>query len=133
MHQKSSIFRPTLIEDVKFFSKFVYISKIKFCEKSCILAWFLNLIVPCVLISMLSPFTFLLPGCSYDSYLVITDDSSRTLADSGEKISLGVTILLSLTVFQLIVAEQMPPSEDIPIIGEFYSGFQIYFFFGLFR
>ena len=39
------------------------------------------------------------------------------LADSGEKISLGVTILLSLTVFQLIVAEQMPPSEDIPIIG----------------
>ena len=51
---------------------------------------------------MLAPFTFLLP------------------ADSGEKISLGVTILLSLTVFQLIVAEQMPPSEDIPIIGEFY-------------
>ena len=61
-----------------------------------------NLLVPCVLISMLAPFTFLLP------------------ADSGEKISLGVTILLSLTVFQLIVAEQMPPSEDIPIIGEFY-------------
>ena len=40
------------------------------------------------------------------------------LADSGEKISLGVTILLSLTVFQLIVAEQMPPSEDIPVIGK---------------
>ena len=51
---------------------------------------------------MLSPFVFLLP------------------ADSGEKVSLGVTILLSLTVFQLLVAEQMPPSEQIPIIGEFY-------------
>ena len=25
--------------------------------------------------------------------------------------------MLSLTVFQLIVAEQMPPLEDIPIIG----------------
>ncbi|CBY14764.1 unnamed protein product, partial [Oikopleura dioica] len=70
--------------------------------------YFHNLLLPCILISMLSPFVFLLP------------------ADSGEKVSLGVTILLwprqplSLTVFQLLVAEQMPPSEQIPIIGEFY-------------
>ena len=76
-----------------------------------------NLLVPCVLISMLSPFTFLLPGdiCEYRSSCAET-----FLADSGEKISLGVTILLSLTVFQLIVAEQMPPSEDIPVIGRYY-------------
>ena len=76
-----------------------------------------NLIVPCVLISMLAPFTFLLPGYNI---LGLSISNLSFLADSGEKISLGVTILLSLTVFQLIVAEQMPPSEDIPIIGEFY-------------
>ena len=39
--------------------------------------------------------------------------------DSGEKVSLGVTVLLALTVFLLIVAETMPPqSENIPLIGE---------------
>ena len=73
-----------------------------------------NLLVPCILISMLSPFTFLLPGLIKLSFCT---KQKFYLADSGEKISLGVTILLSLTVFQLIVAEQMPPSEDIPIIG----------------
>ena len=77
-----------------------------------------NLLVPCVLISMLAPFTFLLPG-KQQLYKQVVKINIET-ADSGEKISLGVTILLSLTVFQLIVAEQMPPSEDIPIIGEFY-------------
>ena len=40
--------------------------------------------------------------------------------DSGEKVSLGVTVLLALTVFLLIVAETMPPqSETIPLIGEY--------------
>ena len=63
---------------------------------------------------MLSPFTFLLPGLIKLRFM---NKKKFNLADSGEKISLGVTILLSLTVFQLIVAEQMPPSEDIPIIG----------------
>ena len=63
---------------------------------------------------MLSPFTFLLPGLIELRFFT---KKKLNLADSGEKISLGVTILLSLTVFQLIVAEQMPPSEDIPIIG----------------
>ena len=39
-------------------------------------------------------------------------------ADSGEKVSLGVTVLLALTVFQLMVAESMPPSESVPYIGD---------------
>ncbi|XP_057206555.1 uncharacterized protein LOC130564491 [Triplophysa rosa] len=41
-------------------------------------------------------------------------------ADSGEKVSLGVTVMLALTVFQLLVAEIMPPSENVPLIGKYY-------------
>lgn len=60
-----------------------------------------NLLLPCFLISFLAPLGFYLP------------------ADSGEKVSLGVTVLLALTVFQLMVAESMPPSESVPLIGQF--------------
>uniref|UniRef100_A0AAY5EY89 Cholinergic receptor, nicotinic, alpha 10b n=1 Tax=Electrophorus electricus TaxID=8005 RepID=A0AAY5EY89_ELEEL len=35
---------------------------------------------------------------------------------AGEKVSVGVTVLLPLIVFQLLVAESMPPSENIPLI-----------------
>ncbi|KAM8975454.1 neuronal acetylcholine receptor subunit alpha-10 isoform 2-T2 [Pelodytes ibericus] len=61
-----------------------------------------NLLLPCVMISFLAPLGFYLP------------------ADSGEKVSLGVTVLLALTVFQLLVAESMPPSENVPLIGKYY-------------
>ncbi|XP_035522391.1 neuronal acetylcholine receptor subunit alpha-9-like [Morone saxatilis] len=61
-----------------------------------------NLLIPCMMISFLSPLGFYLP------------------ADSGEKVSLGVTVLLALTVFQLLVAESMPPSESVPLIGKYY-------------
>uniref|UniRef100_A0A3B4ZCW1 Cholinergic receptor, nicotinic, alpha 7 (neuronal) n=1 Tax=Stegastes partitus TaxID=144197 RepID=A0A3B4ZCW1_9TELE len=61
----------------------------------------LNLLIPCVLISTLALLVFLLP------------------ADSGEKISLGITVLLSLTVFMLLVAEIMPATSDsVPLIGK---------------
>lgn len=59
-----------------------------------------NLLIPCMMISFLAPLGFYLP------------------ADSGEKVSLGVTVLLALTVFQLLVAESMPPSESVPLIGQ---------------
>uniref|UniRef100_A0A3P8ZZY8 Neuronal acetylcholine receptor subunit alpha-7 n=1 Tax=Esox lucius TaxID=8010 RepID=A0A3P8ZZY8_ESOLU len=63
----------------------------------------LNLLVPCVLISSLTLLVFLLP------------------ARSGEKIGLGITVLLSLTVFMLLVAEIMPPTSDsIPLIGQYF-------------
>lgn len=63
-------------------------------------AYVCNLLLPCVFISLLAPLAFHLP------------------ADSGEKVSLGVTVLLALTVFQLILAESMPPAESVPLIGE---------------
>lgn len=62
--------------------------------------YIVNLLIPCVLISFLAPLSFYLP------------------AASGEKVSLGVTILLAMTVFQLMVAEIMPASENVPLIGE---------------
>nr|ABA60380.1 nicotinic acetylcholine receptor subunit type A [Lymnaea stagnalis] len=63
-----------------------------------------NIIIPCVLISSLTLLLFILPP------------------DAGEKISLGVTILLSLMVFLLLVAETMPPTSDaVPLIGIYFA------------
>ncbi|KAK3092235.1 hypothetical protein FSP39_000116 [Pinctada imbricata] len=45
--------------------------------------------------------------------------------DSGEKVSLQITVMLSLAVFQLMVADKLPPDSDVtPYIS-------IYFNFGL--
>ncbi|KAJ3622814.1 hypothetical protein MTP99_019092 [Tenebrio molitor] len=64
------------------------------------LYYFFNLIVPCVLISSMALLGFTLPP------------------DSGEKLTLGVTILLSLTVFLNLVAETLPQVSDaIPLLG----------------
>lgn len=64
------------------------------------LFYMFNLLVPCFLISMITALGFYMP------------------ADSGEKVTLGITILLALTVFLLLVAETMPPqSEVVPLIG----------------
>ncbi|BFZ01989.1 hypothetical protein BsWGS_05027 [Bradybaena similaris] len=63
-----------------------------------------NIIIPCVLISSLTLLLFILPP------------------EAGEKISLGVTILLSLMVFLLLVAETMPPTSDaLPLIGIYFA------------
>ncbi|KAF1387960.1 hypothetical protein PFLUV_G00085330 [Perca fluviatilis] len=64
----------------------------------------LNLLIPCVLLSTMTLVVFLLP------------------ANSGEKISLGITVLLSLTVFMLMVAEIMPATSDsVPLIGQYFA------------
>ncbi|CAL8381333.1 unnamed protein product [Arctogadus glacialis] len=64
----------------------------------------LNLLIPCVPISALASLVFLVP------------------ADSGEKISLGITVLLSLTVFMLLMAEIMPATSDsVPLIAEYFA------------
>ncbi|KAL4227651.1 Neuronal acetylcholine receptor subunit alpha-7-like [Mactra antiquata] len=68
------------------------------------LFYLLNLIFPCTLISTVAFLGFLLPP------------------DSGEKISLEITVLLSLAVFLLVVGETMPPdSETFPFIGVYFA------------
>ncbi|XP_014616022.1 PREDICTED: neuronal acetylcholine receptor subunit alpha-7 isoform X2 [Polistes canadensis] len=68
------------------------------------LYYFFNLIVPCVLISSMALLGFTLPP------------------DSGEKLTLGVTILLSLTVFLNLVAETLPQVSDaIPLLGSYFN------------
>lgn len=65
-----------------------------------ILYYILNIILPCVWLNMLSLLAFCLPP------------------DAGEKITLGITVLLSYSVFMLLVAESMPAtSEFVPLIG----------------
>ena len=65
------------------------------------LYYFLNLVLPCLMINVLGVFVFYLPP------------------ESGEKIALGVTVLLSLVVFLLMVSENMPSTSDgFPLIGK---------------
>ena len=60
------------------------------------------LIVPCIFLSVLSLLVFYLP------------------AECGEKLTLSITNLLALVVFQQLVADSMPPSgEKPPLIGKF--------------
>merc|ERR1719245_2988240 len=67
------------------------------------LYYFFNLIVPCLLISSMAVLDFTLPP------------------DSGEKLSLGVTILLSLTIFLNTVSAIIPITSDSPLIGTYFN------------
>ena len=67
------------------------------------LFYILSVLFPCMLTSSVAILAFLLPP------------------ESGEKVSLNVTILLSLTVFLLMVSDQLPASSDhFPYVGETY-------------
>uniref|UniRef100_A0A1I8H8V2 Neur_chan_LBD domain-containing protein n=1 Tax=Macrostomum lignano TaxID=282301 RepID=A0A1I8H8V2_9PLAT len=64
------------------------------------LYYLFNIIFPCLWLTVLSLLGFWLPP------------------DSGEKITLGITVLLAFSVFMLLIAENMPAtSEFVPLIG----------------
>ncbi|XP_073994244.1 neuronal acetylcholine receptor subunit alpha-7-like isoform X2 [Rhodnius prolixus] len=68
------------------------------------LFYMVNLILPCLVISSMTLLGFTLPH------------------ESGEKLTLGVTILLSLTVFLNMVAETMPATSDaVPLLGTYFN------------
>ncbi|XP_068755426.1 neuronal acetylcholine receptor subunit alpha-7-like isoform X2 [Montipora capricornis] len=67
--------------------------------------YYINLIIPCALITSLALLSFFLPP------------------DSGERITLVISNLLAMTVFMLIVAEIMPAtSEVVPLISIYFTG-----------
>ncbi|XP_070545497.1 neuronal acetylcholine receptor subunit alpha-10-like [Ptychodera flava] len=68
------------------------------------LFYIINIILPNIFIAMLTLVGFYLP------------------AESGEKITLMMTNLLSLIVFQQIVNATMPPTSDIPYLGQYFMG-----------
>lgn len=60
-----------------------------------------NVVLPCMMMSVLTLLVFCLPP------------------DSGEKIALGVTVLLAFSVFMLAISEKLPEtSESIPLLGK---------------
>ena len=64
-----------------------------------------NLIIPNFLIALLAFFSLYIP------------------VECGERISFVITVLLSMTVFLLLVAESIPPTSDaIPVIGIYFTG-----------
>ncbi|XP_033750113.1 neuronal acetylcholine receptor subunit alpha-10-like [Pecten maximus] len=64
----------------------------------------MTILFPCILTSVVAMLSFILP------------------AESGEKVSLGITVLLSLAVFLLLVSESMPASSDsFPYIGMYFA------------
>jgi len=64
------------------------------------LYYFSNLILPCVLIAFMAVLGFYFPP------------------ESGEKVTLEITILMSLTFFMNVVTEMVPPSSKTPLIGK---------------
>lgn len=68
------------------------------------LFYIFNLVIPCIMILSVTCVSFLLP------------------VDSGEKVSLGVSLMLALTVFLLITADNTPAqSEVIPMLGLYFA------------
>ncbi|VDN07450.1 unnamed protein product [Thelazia callipaeda] len=63
-----------------------------------------NLIMPCILTTMMTLLGFTLPP------------------DAGEKITLQITVLLSICFFLSVVSDMSPPtSEAVPLLGIFFS------------
>ena len=63
--------------------------------------YLLNIVCPCALIIVIALMVFWLPP------------------ESGEKVSLGITVLLAFSVFQIIVADNTPKNSDYsPVLGE---------------
>lgn len=66
--------------------------------------YLMNIILPCTLLSILMLLVFCVPP------------------DAGEKISVGISVLLAFTVFLLMLADSVPrTSLDVPILGQFES------------
>ncbi|XP_078420565.1 acetylcholine receptor subunit delta [Cetorhinus maximus] len=66
------------------------------------LFYIINIITPCILISFLASLAFYLP------------------ADSGEKMTLSISVLLAQSVFLLLISQRLPETAlAVPLIGKY--------------
>ncbi|XP_072018268.1 neuronal acetylcholine receptor subunit alpha-7-like [Amphiura filiformis] len=64
----------------------------------------ITVIIPCILLSMVNVFSFILP------------------TESGEKVSVSITNVVALVLFQQVIATTMPPvSEKSPLISYYFT------------
>ncbi|XP_072040509.1 neuronal acetylcholine receptor subunit alpha-9-like isoform X4 [Amphiura filiformis] len=96
----SWIWRPDLHLYDKFFPEITYTLVLKRLPEY----YITTLIIPCIMLSILNLLTFILPTAS------------------GEKVSLGITNLLALVLFQQVISNLLPPtSHNIPIISYYFA------------
>uniref|UniRef100_A0A0A9W1Z4 Neuronal acetylcholine receptor subunit alpha-9 n=1 Tax=Lygus hesperus TaxID=30085 RepID=A0A0A9W1Z4_LYGHE len=96
----------TPIKDVKFYSccsepypDITYIIQLRRRP----MFYVFNLILPCILINCIALLVFYVPS------------------ESGEKVTLGISALLSMTVFLMTIRETLPPTEKTPLISLYYG------------
>ncbi|XP_077992173.1 neuronal acetylcholine receptor subunit beta-3-like [Glandiceps talaboti] len=66
------------------------------------LYYVVNIVIPCLMMALLTLLVFCLHP------------------DSGEKMTLGISILIAMSVFSLLVADIMPPTSDsVPLIAQY--------------
>ncbi|XP_001641798.2 neuronal acetylcholine receptor subunit alpha-7 isoform X2 [Nematostella vectensis] len=67
--------------------------------------YLVNLVVPCSLIGVMVLLIFVLPP------------------ESGERIGLGITVLMAMAIFQELTSEKLPVESDhTPLLAQYYSG-----------
>ena len=59
-----------------------------------------NLVVPCSLIGLMVLLSFVLPP------------------ESGERVGLGITVLMAMAIFQELTSNKLPVDSNISLLGE---------------
>ncbi|XP_022779102.1 neuronal acetylcholine receptor subunit alpha-10-like [Stylophora pistillata] len=67
------------------------------------LYYVLNCFMPCLIMMALTILSFYLPS------------------ESGERMGVGITVLLSLSIIQLILSDSLPPTSEVPLIVVYYG------------
>ncbi|XP_015772288.1 PREDICTED: neuronal acetylcholine receptor subunit alpha-7-like [Acropora digitifera] len=67
------------------------------------LYYVLNCFMPCLIMMALTILSFYLPS------------------ETGERMGVGITVLLSLSIIQLILSDSLPPTSEVPLIVAYYG------------
>ena len=67
------------------------------------LYYLINCFTPCIIMLGLTVLGFYLP------------------TESGERMGVGITVLLSLSIIQLMLSDSLPPTSEVPLLVEYYG------------